>query len=146
METNSLLKRIQGTNFGHDHYFELLLEERWWRTDRLVTAEPALDPFLVLLTPKGRNWCFCWGRILLGTSSRNHTGILTATCKETSLLLQQCQEKKNKKKHKQIQTEERIRKDGQCVASPFCSHPPGFTVTWTSSKVRLITEFIWTAS
>lgn len=43
-----------------------------------------------------------------------------------------------------IQT--RIRKDWECVASSFCSHPPGFTITWSSSMVRLTTELIWTAS
>lgn len=50
-------------------------------------ADPAPVPRLVLLHTKCRHWCFCWGRIPVGTSSRNHTGILTATCKETSRLL-----------------------------------------------------------
>lgn len=58
-------------------------------------ADPALVPLPVLLTPKDRRWCFCWGRILAGTSSRSHAGALTATCKHPCW--QQCPETTNKK-------------------------------------------------
>lgn len=108
----------------HDGYFELHLQERWWRTDRLVTERIQLW----LLTSKGRCWCFCWGRrVVVGSSSTNHTGLLTATCKETSLLCQKYKKRKYEQNTNHTESEE-----GWWVCGLFFL----FTPSWIHNRLK----------
>lgn len=79
IETRSLLRRNQGTNIKPVDSFWFCFKN---------SGDPALVLFLFLLTPKGRYQCFCRGNFLVPPpGSWNHAGILTAVCKEVSLLL-----------------------------------------------------------
>lgn len=79
METRSLPRRNQGTNIKPADSFCFCIKH---------SGDPALVLLLFLLTRKGKYQCFCRGNFLVPPpGSWNHAGILTAVCKEVSLLL-----------------------------------------------------------